>query len=43
MSKKPMIHLAQFLCHGPSYHSLGMWRHPKTQYETLPLHKPQLY
>ncbi len=43
MSKKPMIHLAQFLCHGPSYHSLGMWRHPKTQYETLPWHKPQLY
>ena len=24
------IHLAQFLVHGPSYHSLGMWRHPKT-------------
>ena len=28
--KKPKMHLAQFLVHGPSYHSLAMWRHPKT-------------
>src|SRR5262249_42473498 len=27
---KPDIHLAQFLCHGPTYHSLAMWRHPRT-------------
>ncbi|MGE0769229.1 MAG: NtaA/DmoA family FMN-dependent monooxygenase [Hyphomicrobiaceae bacterium] len=24
------IHLAQFLTHGPTFHSLAMWRHPKT-------------
>lgn len=24
------IHLAQFLVHGPTFHSLAMWRHPKT-------------
>ena len=24
------MHLAQFLVHGPSYHSLAMWRHPET-------------
>ena len=27
---KPMMHLAQFLVHGPTYHSLAMWRHPRT-------------
>jgi alkanesulfonate monooxygenase SsuD/methylene tetrahydromethanopterin reductase-like flavin-dependent oxidoreductase (luciferase family) len=26
---KKQIHLAQFLCHGPTYHSLAMWRHPR--------------
>ena len=24
------IHLAQFLVHGPTFHSLAMWRHPRT-------------
>ena len=24
------MHLAQFLTHGPTYHSLAMWRHPRT-------------
>lgn len=43
MSKKPMIHLAQFLTHGPSYHSLGMWRHPKTDHERFPWDRPALY
>ena len=43
MPGKPMIHLAQFLCHGPSYHSLGMWRHPKTDYAGLPWDRPELY
>lgn len=38
-----MIHLAQFLTHSPSYHSLGMWRHPKTDYQKTPWHRPQLY
>ena len=27
---RPKMHLAQFLVHGPTYHSLAMWRHPKT-------------
>ncbi len=43
MKQKPMIHLAQFLTHSPSYHSLGMWRHPKTDYQKTPWHRPQLY
>ncbi|MDX2158820.1 MAG: NtaA/DmoA family FMN-dependent monooxygenase [Hyphomicrobiaceae bacterium] len=24
------IHLAQFLVHGPTFHSIAMWRHPRT-------------
>ncbi len=28
MTKK--FHLAQFLTHGPTHHSHGMWRHPRT-------------
>ena len=24
------VHLAQFLVHGPTWHSIAMWRHPKT-------------
>ena len=27
--RKAMMHLAQFLCHSPTYHSLAMWRHLK--------------
>src|SRR5262245_13689107 len=27
---KPHSHLAQFLCHGPTYHSHAMWRHSRT-------------
>jgi long-chain alkane monooxygenase len=27
---RPM-HLAQFLMYGPTYHSLAMWRHPRTE------------
>lgn len=42
-SAKKIMHLAQFLVHGPSYHSLGMWRHPKTQYEDNAWAKPALY
>ncbi len=30
MARGGMMHLAQFLTHGPTYHSLAMWRHPKT-------------
>ena len=32
MSKK--FHLAQFLVHGPTYHSHAMWRHPRTDWAT---------
>ncbi len=37
------IHLAQFLVHGPSYHSLGMWRHPKTAAAGWDWRRPDLY
>ena len=37
------IHLAQFLVHGPTYHSLGMWRHPKTISSGFKWNKPELY
>lgn len=32
MSKK--FHLAQFLVHGPTYHSHAMWRHPRTTWSS---------
>lgn len=41
--QKRKIHLAQFLVHGPSYHSLGMWRHPRTQNRDLAWARPDLY
>ena len=37
------MHLAQFLVHGPTYHSLGMWRHPKTISSGFKWDKPELY
>ena len=37
------IHLAKFLVHGPTYHSLGMWRHPKTISSGFKWDKPELY
>jgi FMN-dependent oxidoreductase (nitrilotriacetate monooxygenase family) len=40
---KPQMHLAQFLTHGPSFHSLGMWRHPKTLEAGYDWRHPQLY
>ncbi|MBM3643725.1 MAG: LLM class flavin-dependent oxidoreductase [Alphaproteobacteria bacterium] len=27
---KRLLHLAQFMVHGPTWHSLAMWRHPQT-------------
>ncbi|MEM7404141.1 MAG: NtaA/DmoA family FMN-dependent monooxygenase [Pseudomonadota bacterium] len=42
-AKKPMMHLAQFLVHGPSYHSLGMWRHPETLASRDAWARPELY
>lgn len=40
---KKKIHLAQFLVHGPSYHSLAMWRHPKTGFTKEGWARPELY
>jgi alkanesulfonate monooxygenase SsuD/methylene tetrahydromethanopterin reductase-like flavin-dependent oxidoreductase (luciferase family) len=40
---KPHIHLAQFLCHGPSYHSLAMWWHPRTAAAGYDWARPELY
>jgi FMN-dependent oxidoreductase (nitrilotriacetate monooxygenase family) len=38
-----MMHLAQFLCHGPTYHSLAMWRHPRTAAAGYDWSQPELY
>jgi len=40
---KPMMHLAQFLVHGPTYHSLAMWRHPRTAAAGYDWARPELY
>ena len=37
------FHLAQFLVHGPTYHSVAMWRHPKTDHQNYDWKKPALY
>lgn len=42
-AKKEKIHLAQFLVHSPSYHSLAMWRHPRTLYIKDNWARPELY
>ena len=42
MAKKKM-HLAQFLVHGPTYHSLAMWRHPETAARNYDWSQPELY
>jgi FMN-dependent oxidoreductase (nitrilotriacetate monooxygenase family) len=39
---KRKIHLAQFLVHGPTFHSLAMWRHPRTD-RTYSWNRPELY
>jgi long-chain alkane monooxygenase len=41
--RKRTIHLAQFLVHGPTFHSLAMWRHPRTDHATYPWNRPELY
>ena len=43
MSNKKKIHLAQFLVHGPTHHSLAMWRHPKSELDNYAWAKPDLY
>ena len=40
---KKKFHLAQFLVHGPTYHSLAMWRHPKTTWNKESWSTPELY
>jgi long-chain alkane monooxygenase len=42
-SAKKKLHLAQFLVHGPTYHSLAMWRHPKTIAAGYDWRRPALY
>jgi long-chain alkane monooxygenase len=37
------LNLAQFLVHGPTYHSLAMWRHPETAARNFDWHRPDLY
>ena len=37
------MHIAQFLCHGPTYHSLAMWRHPRTEAAGYAWTEPELY
>lgn len=38
-----MLHLAQFLMHAPTYHSLAMWRHPETAAAGYDWARPELY
>lgn len=38
----PRMHLAQYLMHGPTYHSLAMWRHPRTD-RSYDWRRPELY
>jgi FMN-dependent oxidoreductase (nitrilotriacetate monooxygenase family) len=40
---KQKMHLAQFLVHGPTYHSLAMWRHPETAKAGYDWSRPELY
>ncbi|MEM9029967.1 MAG: NtaA/DmoA family FMN-dependent monooxygenase [Pseudomonadota bacterium] len=37
------MHLAQFLVHGPTFHSLAMWRHPETLAAGWDWARPDLY
>ena len=43
MAAKKMLHLAQFLVHGPTWHSLAMWRHPRTAAAGWDWSRPALY
>ncbi len=36
------MHLAQYLMHGPTYHSIAMWRHPRTD-RSYDWQRPELY
>ncbi len=43
MPKTKKMHIAQFLVHGPTYHSLAMWRHPKSDMTKENWTQPELY
>ncbi|MEL6623235.1 MAG: NtaA/DmoA family FMN-dependent monooxygenase [Pseudomonadota bacterium] len=43
MTNRKRMHLAQFLVHGPTHHSLAMWRHPKTRAAGFHWARPALY
>jgi FMN-dependent oxidoreductase (nitrilotriacetate monooxygenase family) len=43
MTTREKVHLAQFLVHGPTYHSLAMWRHPRTAAAGYDWRRPELY
>ena len=36
------MHFAQYLMHSPTYHSIAMWRHPRTD-RSLDWRRPELY
>jgi FMN-dependent oxidoreductase (nitrilotriacetate monooxygenase family) len=36
------MHIAQYLMHGPTYHSIAMWRHPRTD-RSYDWRRPELY
>jgi|GEM_PF-3123567 len=36
------MHIAQYLMHGPTYHSIAMWRHPRTD-QSYDWRRPELY
>lgn len=43
MRKQKKMHFAQFLMHSPTYHSLAMWRHPRTAAANYDWARPELY
>ena len=43
MAAPRKMHFAQFLVHGPTYHSIGMWRHPKTRLKGMAWARPAYY
>lgn len=43
MRKNRTMHFAQFLMHSPTYHSLAMWRHPRTVAAHYDWARPELY
>ena len=36
------MHFAQYLMHSPTYHSIAMWRHPRTD-RSYDWRRPELY